>query len=650
MKRILLSVALTATALWATGQSVRPTGLTSLRMYQDNPAERYQEPAMQTENTVLLSEEFGSGLNGWQSLGFKTSNNTAVSDTTGVWEYRGTTTVPPRATGSRGAFGSAAPLASPSTANGFMIFDSDWLDNTGSSTGFGTGVFPSPHRGMLVSPTINFTGVTAGTMEFYQYYRRFAGPGGSQTVPATYILVSTNGGTTWSDTITLNADVAVNSATANPARVKLRLPASVANSANVRVAFLFNGDYYVWMIDDVIVRQAPNNDMQVTSTRFLPDTANGRTLEYGQIPLSNTTPIFYQARVRNFGGLAQTNVRINVTVADTVGNTLFTGSSAPLASLAPNTDSLLSVTTPYNATDKRYTRVTFTAVSDSTDFDLTDNTRIRQQSINDSIFGLDVVLAERQGTIGTGSGFANSTSMKFANLLEITTQDTITSATVRLASTTQAGSSFFFTVRTPLANGNPGDAAEIICESDVYTVTAQDVTRGFVTIPIPVDLAGLQQDRILEPGDYWFVIDLFSTPTARIMLLDDQTVTMPTFATLMFTDQWFNNGNAVRFRANFGITPIGGSVNEVRSDLKIKAYPNPARDFILLDLTANDNLGKVSYQITDVTGRIVRSESTMIVGTADQLQIDLNGIQNGVYSIVVNTSKGYNTSRFVVSK
>ena len=114
--------------------------------------------------------------------------------------------------------------------------------------------------------------------------------------------------------------------------------------------------------------------MQLTSTRFLPDTANGRTLEYGQIPLSNTTPIFYQARVRNFGRLAQTNVRINVTVADTVGNTLFTSSSAPLASLAANTDTLLSVTTAYNATDKIYTRVNFTVVADSADFDNTDNT------------------------------------------------------------------------------------------------------------------------------------------------------------------------------------------------------------------------------------------------------------------------------------
>ena len=86
--------------------------------------------------------------------------------------------------------------------------------------------------------------------------------------------------------------------------------------------------------------------------------------------------------------------------------------------------------------------------------------------------------------------------------------------------------------------------------SDVYTVSAQDVSGGFITIPIPESLGGIQQNRILEPGDYWFVIDLFSTPTARIMLLDDQTVTMPTFATLMFTDTWFNNGNAVRFRAN----------------------------------------------------------------------------------------------------
>jgi hypothetical protein len=231
-------------------------------------------------------------------------------------------------------------------------------------------------------------------------------------------------------------------------------------------------------------------------------------------------------------------------------------------------------------------------------------------------------------------------------------RDTVTSVTVRLASTTQAGGAITFSVRTPLANGNPGDVTEILMESDLHTISAQDITNGFVTLPVPEDLGGLPQNRVLEPGDYWLVIDMFSTPTARIMLLDDQTVTMPTFATLMFTDTWYNNGNAVRMRLNFGpasTTGGGQSVNSLNKDLNINVYPNPAKDVVNVAINTNNNLGKVNFQVLDITGRVVATQSTYISGISEVIPVDVAGLQNGVYSIVINTANGYNTSRFVVA-
>ncbi len=637
-------------------QSLRPSYVPALKSAQENPANG-PVTTVGVENTVLFSEEFGSGLGSWQSLGFSTMNTTSTPDTTGVWEYRGTSTVPTRATGSRGAYGSAAPLASPTTANGFVVFDSDWLDNAGTAGAFGSGVYPSPHRGMLVSPTINLTGQSFVNLEFYQYYRRFAGPGAVQTVPATYVLFSTNGGTTWSDTIMLNSNIAVNAATTNPAVVRVNVSPYIGNSANAKIAFLFNGDYYVWMIDDVKLTEIPNNDLAITSTVMLPDTANGRTIEYGTLPIQNKTPLTFQARVRNNGKVAQPNVRLNVTVADTLTSTFFTGASAQIASLAAFTDTLLTITTNYPATDISYMRVTYTTQSDSTDGTPADNTFIRRLSVTDSVFSPAVAVPVTQGILGTGQfGNPAAQDVGLASLFELVNQDTVTSATARLnvggTGGTQAGALVQFSIRTPNpADGLPGDATTIVVESDIYTVTQEDIDAGFIRVDFPAELGGLPQNRILTPGDYWLQADLYSNNgTNRVRFLDDLTFTQPWFVSVLYTTQWFSNGNALRMNLNMADARSTSSVNELNKNLKLNVYPNPAKNILNLSVASDASLGRISYQVMDIAGRIVSAEAAVINSNNEVIPVDISGLQNGVYSIMVKTSKGYNTSRFVVAQ
>lgn len=637
-------------------QSLRPSYAPALKSAQENPVNG-PVTTVGVENTVLYSEDFGSGLGSWQSLGFSTMNTTTTPDTNGVWEYRGTATVPTRATGSRGAYGSAAPLASPTTANGFMIFDSDWLDDAGVAGAFGTGVFPSPHRGMLVSPNIDLTGQSFVNLEFYQYYRRFAGPGAVQTVPATYLLFSRNGGTTWSDTLMINSNIAVNAATTNPAVIRVNVSSQIGNNDSVKVAFLFDGDFYVWMIDDVKLTEIANNDLAITNTVMLPDTANGRTLEYGTLPIQNKTPLTFQARVRNNGKVAQPNVRLNVTVADTLNNTLFTAASAQLASLAAFTDTLLTVTTNYPATNVIYTRINYTTTSDSTDATPADNAAVRQLSVTDSVFSPAVAVPATQGIVGTGQfGTPAAQDVGLANLFEIVNEDTVTSATARLNVTgttpTQAGALVQFSIRTPdAASGFPGDATTIVVESDIYTVTQEDVDNGFIRVDFPAELGGLPQNRILTPGDYWLQADLYSNNgTNRVRFLDDLTFTQPFFTSMLFTTQWFSNGNALRMSLNMADIASNVSVNELNKNLKLNVYPNPAKNILNLAVSADASLGRISYQVMDIAGRIVSSEATVINSNNEVIPVDISTLQNGVYSIVVKTSKGYNTSRFVVAQ
>ncbi len=78
--------------------------------------------------TVIWSEDFASGIpTTWMNYG----TALGVADPDAKWEYRGTTTTPSNATGSRGGYaGTAAtgqlPIQSSTAANGFVVFDSDF--------------------------------------------------------------------------------------------------------------------------------------------------------------------------------------------------------------------------------------------------------------------------------------------------------------------------------------------------------------------------------------------------------------------------------------------------------------------------------------------------------------------------------------------
>jgi len=657
MKKILLMASLLAFGQAVQSQSLRPSFVPALKSVQENPG-IVPVTSMSTENAVLYSEDFASGISAWQSLGFSSTNVSNIPDTTGVWEYRGTATVPTRATGSRGAFGSAAPLASPTTANGFVVFDSDWLDNNGNAGTIGSGVFPAPNRGLLVSPIINLTGQPFVSLEFYQYYRRFAGPGGSQTVPATYVLFSTDSGATWSDTLTINNAIAVNAATPNPSIVRVNVSNFIGNSPNVRIAFLFSGQYYVWMLDDVKLAEVPDNDLAIATTVMLPDTANGRTLEYGILPIQNKTPLTFQARVRNNGKVAQPNVRLNVTVGDTLNNTFFTGVSAQIASLPAFTDTLLTITTNYPATDLSFMRINYVTLSDSTDISPADNAAVRQLSITDSAFSPAVAVPTAQGILGTGQfGNPPAQDVALANLFELVNQDTVTSVTARLnvggTASTQVGGLVLFSIRTPdPTNGLPGDITTVLMETDIHVITQEDITNGFIRVEFPAVLFGAPQNRVLPPGDYWLQADLFSNGGAnRVRFLDDLTFTQPWFVSVLYTTQWFSNGNALRMSLNMAnVAPSTSNVPEINKDLKLNVYPNPAKNILNLSIVSDERLGRISYEVIDITGRMVSSEVVVVNSSNEVIPVDISSLQNGVYSVVVKTSKGYNTNRFVVAQ
>ena len=256
MKHLLTLVLIGFTNLYAQNRSapnLRNSSFSDFTVSQSN--------VNNGSETVIWSETFANGIpTGWSTSG----TAAGVSNTNAVWVYRGPNTTPSNAIGSRGAYAGPVgtgqlPILSPTASNGFVIFDSDFLDNNGIAGNFcGTGALAcAPHYSTLTTSSINLQQNSNLELRFNQYYRRYLGPGGVQSVPATYLDISTNGGQTWTNSITLNSNISVNSFTARNSIISVDISQYVGNQNNVKLRFRFDGDYYFWQIDDVEIVSVP---------------------------------------------------------------------------------------------------------------------------------------------------------------------------------------------------------------------------------------------------------------------------------------------------------------------------------------------------------------------------------------------------------
>ena len=67
------------------------------------------------------------------------------------------------------------PISSPTANNGFLIFDSDYYDNNGVAGAFGTGNYPTPHNGELLTEMIDLSSYSDVTLKMNSYFRTYAG-------------------------------------------------------------------------------------------------------------------------------------------------------------------------------------------------------------------------------------------------------------------------------------------------------------------------------------------------------------------------------------------------------------------------------------------------------------------------------------------
>ncbi|MFT6324038.1 MAG: hypothetical protein ACJAWO_001596, partial [Halieaceae bacterium] len=518
MKKSLLSIMGVAVTAFAFGQ-VANVAPSTHKLLQKNGSEQKTEAGTTISTTraagngtsalgaTIFTETFGAGLAGDGSNGAWTSNGkdgSGVTDPDAVWEYRGTATTPDNTVGSRGAYMVAqTPISSPSAANGFFIYDSDFLDNAGVQGAFGTGDSPTPHESWLVSPAFSTVGSSDIVINFNTYFRRFQGDA--------YVLLSIDGGTTWGDSVTImDTDFGVNLASGVSDEVNSKVN-FMANSANCKIAFYFdgitNGDgYYFVTIDDVVIAEAPDNNLSFDGNYYRTQIDTGSTLYYSMVPavLAALDTIQFSANISNKGAIDQTNTHFLNNISTPAG--MMAWSSDSITSISGANDSLvIAQELVLDAGIGSYYWASSVLSADSTDdIPLDNGTDTVFVDVTDSTYARDFN-ANGNSWYGAGSSF------EIGPLFDI--YDTVKATSVTLAVGTQS---------------TPGEAISIYIYDG--TLTTPIASREFITLTaaeIGVLATFEIPEVLLVPGQYIVTFKTYSdavTFPRSPVDADDQTV------------------------------------------------------------------------------------------------------------------------------
>ena len=619
--------------------------------------------------TVIWSEDFASGIpTTWMNYG----TAVGVADLDAKWEYRGTTTTPSNAVGSRGAYAGPAgtgqlPIQSTTAANGFVVFDSDFLDNAGIAGNFcGTGALAcAPHVANLETGVINLLGHPTVDLLFTQYYRRFAGAGGVQTVPATYLDFSTDGGVTWSGNVTLNAGIAVNSATTRNSAIAVSIGQYVGNQANVKIRFRFDGDYYFWQMDDIKIISTPKNRMTFTAGSDgspAQDIVYGATQEsarMGRMTLKQVRPIAFDANCFNSGQNAQTNVKLQMKIFNaTTGAMVQTINSPIIASLASGDtatwNQLNTYTTSWTPSAVGRYDFTYNLVSDSVSIA---SDTLGSVIVSDSVMSLDY------GNWNNSIGASTNTTQwgdgsQMTNMQELVNDEMLFGARVYLSSTSQAGAILELAVYDSSAfggNTSGWDANKLVAYGQ-QVLTASDITNGYAEYNFADTVTGRGVLLNFSNIGYYFNLTMYNNSGANTLLIrNDQTFGARSGTKYMYLaalSSWYSGySNSLTFN-NLWIhsinCPATNAANCMTTSLgenplnQVVLAPNPASDFV----NVNFGLlyGEHAVEVLDLSGKVVRS--TKVMADAN-VPIFVGDLQRGLY--LVRIAKGGDVKTFKVS-
>lgn len=280
--------------------------------------------------SFLFSQIYGEEILHWDFAdGIPDTWESSSLSGIGMWEYRGPLTAPDNSVCSIGSCGLASvPITSLTQDNGFVIFDSNyWDDSVGPCGNLGSGLDPGPHEAWLITEPVDLSEYDNVVLTFQQQYKHWTT---SEYDIYTQVEVSINGGLSWDPVVQNPSDYAVSEVVEWAGG---NISSFAAGEPSVQFRFLFTGMYYWWCLDDIVLYVPNDNDLLIQNPKYTefdftiaPDGFGD--MEYNSYSQIMLPQMNFTADAVNIGGLEQSDVRLELTIEDlNSGSEIFYGES-----------------------------------------------------------------------------------------------------------------------------------------------------------------------------------------------------------------------------------------------------------------------------------------------------------------------------------
>jgi hypothetical protein len=577
--------------------------------------------------TVIWEEDFASGIPAtWSNSG---------APTLAVWEYRGPSTNPNQLVGSRGSclpdgnVGEA--IASTTSANGFVIFDSNYWDNNANPCtveNFGTGQAPGPHLSYLTTASIDLSSHANTVLVFEQYIRYYLGN--------TRVEISIANGP-WEVLYTNILEQGIT--TPNTQIVRMPLPASAGNQSNVKLRFVYDGLYYFWQIDDIRIVQGYANDLLIENSSYgdfdfnnPAHTTGFEMMEYTQYPSAFAPLVHFESNVFNFGTNSQTNISLNARLFNDNSGALLNESTSPaLPTLAPGADSVLvSGEFQMDPIVADYS-IYFTSLQSEADENIDNHFDTLHFAIT------PVTYARDENNLG--STFLPSTAYENApfemgTVYLLPAGQQLHSVSVAIGEGTTLPTSVYATIFSFSLSTGIGAA---IASTQDFAINEADINAfGGASMKV----LSFDNPVFLSQGLYLVAVGSSNSALQTVIGLSGKSEDLSAWVR-------FNNSNTDLFyltrtpmiRMNFG--PVS-NITEQSFGSTFQCFPNPANESISVVLSGNES---AIVELFDQTGRILRSQKTAAL--CGKIEMNIADFSAGIYTVRVTESNRSSSQIFI---
>ena len=559
--------------------------------------------SMTFSQNAFYTQDFGSGIpGGWTNSGGDKNGTTQNN----MWKY--TTT----GNHSKGGWPTTA-LASPTSGNGWIIFDSDSLNSA-------TNPVAAPQNGYLITTPINCSGHNNVLLQFYQLYFSLLGD--------PQVIVS-NG--TTNDTIDVNSDYNFTfGMTPNPSKKQYDITAIAANQSAVTLTFYWPGNattytgfLFYWQVDDISLIDAPASDLQFSQDGGFP-------FNYTSYPLSELDTINYYGFVTNVGNTAQTNTKVAINVANGSNSIVFSDTSDPGVTLDVEIVSFLALPLGFLPTALGHYKNFFSTFADSANGLPYGNTDTTFFAVSDSVYAVDNGVYGGSIPIYVPASENGGTELvqEVASIFYLPNADTITSITTALDGLQSSGNNAIqgnvYSINNYQGSGAVYSCTPVI-QTEVKVLTANDYTApnviGTVQI-VPVNLrinnsTGASLAAVLQPGFY--AVSISSVNDSSVFLVNG-----------------FKGGGV--YNTPGGIIN-GGSLNPDYRDINCYLRANFGHGFNLLQAAFTHSPGSNPVKINQ---SIQFRGTTNNTGDANTVYSWTFASADSVYSVATNNYTGQN--------